>query len=113
MPVPLNDMPWQQDFEQAIAGVDRDADPDVRILAIRSLRYHMTRAEDDVRLSRNIRILEVFSSILSGYRQSPAVAGTQNGNRNNMPADMRGDPVVLAIGDVLRRVFARPNHGMG
>lgn len=73
----------------------------------------MTRAEDDARLSRNIRILEVFSSILSGYRQSPAVAGAQNGNRNNMPADMRADPVVLAIGDVLRRVFARPNHGMG
>lgn len=111
--MPLNDTPWQQGFEQAIAGVERDADPDVRILAIRSLRYHMTRAEDDSQLSRNIRILEVFSSILSGCRQSPAVAGTQSRDRNNMPADMRGDPVVLAIGDVLRRVFARPNHGIG
>jgi len=104
---------WPFDFDQALAGTEQKHDPGKRAMAIRSLRYHMVQAEDDIQLSRNIRILEVFSVLLSDCRQRFESFGSQSEGRDGMLAKIRSDPAIHAIGDVLRRVLAKPNPGIG
>jgi len=104
---------WPLDFDQALAGTEQTHDSGNRVMAIRSLRYHMVKAEDDVQLSRNIRILEAFSSLLSDCHQRFEASGEQNGGWAGVFIKIRSDPVVHAIGDVLRRVLAKPDPGIG
>jgi len=104
---------WPLDFDQAMAGTEQKHDPGKCAMAIRSLRYHMVQAEDDVQLSRNIRILEAFSVLLSNCRQRFESLGPQNGGRDGMLTKIRSDPVIHAIGDVLRRVLAKTDPGIG
>jgi len=111
--MPLNAASWPLDFDQALAGTEQKHDPGKCVMAIRSLRYHMVQAEDDVQLSRNIRILEVFSVLLSNCRQRFESLGAQNGGLDGMLAKIRSDPVIHAIGGVLRCVLARPDPGIG
>jgi len=112
--MPLNTASWPLDFDQALAGTEQKHDPGKCAMAIRSLRYHMVQAEDDIQLSKNIRILETFSSLLNDCRQRFESLGSQNGGRDGVLAKIRSDPVIHAIGGVLRRVLARPdNHLAG
>lgn len=109
----VNGASWDQDYDQAMNNARQESDPDKRILAIRALRHHIQRAENDAQRSRNIRIFEVFSSILYSYRQPGDSASENDTDRDDMLADIHHDPVVATIGDVLRCVLARPDHHLG
>jgi len=109
--MPHNTGVWPLGFDQALAGVEQEHDIAKRVMAIRSTRYHMVPAEDDVQLSRNLRILETFSSLLSCCRQRFEATVTQSGSRKNRTVKTCNDPVIRAIGDVLRRVLAKSGIG--